>query len=157
MHVKLRIEQRCDTIFGIPFHVFVGISNYFQLKTDFSELPHSGINMYDNTVTLAYPAGVADLLRQGGRFRPEHAPEDLDFLQLNIEERHVVGYNLSMADEAYSQAVSSKQPGQTVELLADEIIRFAEVCGTVITRLEQESPECLPPYKEVGLKKQLKK
>jgi len=70
--------------------------------------------------------------------------EDLDFLQLNIEKRHVVGHNLSMADEAYSQAVSSEQPGQTVKLLADEIIRFAEVCGTVVTRLEEESPEFLP-------------
>ncbi len=74
--------------------------------------------------------------------------EDLEFLQLNIEKRHVVGHNLSMADEAYSQAASSEQPGQTVKLLADEIIRFAEVCGTVVSRLEEESPEFLPPAKE---------
>lgn len=74
--------------------------------------------------------------------------EDLEFLQLNIEKRHVVGHNLSMADEAYSQAASSEQPGQTVKLLADEIIRFAEVCGTVVTRLEEESPEFFPPVKE---------
>jgi len=74
--------------------------------------------------------------------------EDLEFLQLNIEKRHVVGHNLSMADEAYSQAASSEQPGQTVKLLADEIIRFAEVCRTVVSRLEEENPEFLPPAKE---------
>lgn len=76
--------------------------------------------------------------------------ENLDFLQLNIEKRHVVGHNLSMADEAYSQAASSEQPGQTVKLLADEIIRFAEVCGTVVTRLEEENPEFLPLSKNQG-------
>lgn len=76
--------------------------------------------------------------------------EDLDFLRLNIEKRHVVGHNLSMADEAYNQAASSEQPGQTVELLVDEIIRFAEVCGTVVTRLEEESPEFLPPKEKRG-------
>jgi len=33
-------------------------------------------------------------------------------------------------------------------LLADEIIRFAEVCRTVVSRLEEENPEFLPPAKE---------
>ena len=68
----------------------------------------------------------------------------LEFLRLNIEKRHVVGHNLSMADEVYQQAVKAEGPGQTVELLADEITQFSEICGEVILHLEEECPEFRP-------------
>ncbi len=70
---------------------------------------------------------------------------DLNFLRLNIEKRHVVGHNLSMADEAYTQAAKTEQPGQTVRLMADEISRFANICNSVVVQLEENSAEFLPP------------
>lgn len=69
---------------------------------------------------------------------------DLSFLRLNIEKRHVVGHNLSMADEAYVQAAQTEQPGQTVTLLAGEITRFAVICQTVVVRLMKENSEFYP-------------
>jgi hypothetical protein len=70
--------------------------------------------------------------------------EDLNFLRLNIEKRHVIGHNLSMADEKYSELAEAEQPGQTVLLLADEVTRFADLCRQVIVHLEQDSPEFTP-------------
>lgn len=64
---------------------------------------------------------------------------DLDKLQLNIEKRHVVGHNLSMADEAYAEAAKAgerEQPGRTVQLLGDDITTFAGLCSRVIEQLE---------------------
>jgi len=69
---------------------------------------------------------------------------DLEFLRLNIEKRHVVGHNLSMVDEAYAEAAQGQQPGQTVQLLAEEITCFAEVCRAVVTRLEEDCEEFQP-------------
>ena len=61
---------------------------------------------------------------------------DLEFIRRNIEKRHVVGHNLSMADEAYAESTQAEEPGRTVHLLADEITRFAYICSSVVTRLE---------------------
>lgn len=69
---------------------------------------------------------------------------DLNFLRLNIEKRHVIGHNLSMADDTYFEAAQSEQPGQTVPLLAEEILRFAEICGMVIVGQEERCTEFLP-------------
>ncbi len=69
--------------------------------------------------------------------------DDVRFLVLNIEKRHVLGHNLGIADEAYLEVAESEQPGQTVRLLADEVVRFADICCTVIARLESECPEFL--------------
>jgi len=63
---------------------------------------------------------------------------DLGFLRLNIEKRHVIGHNLSMADETYSETAQGEQPGETVTLLGEEVRRFAEICGAVVLRLEEE-------------------
>ena len=69
---------------------------------------------------------------------------NLSLLRVNIEKRHVVGHNLSMADEAYAQAAQSEQPGQTVQLLAQDIVQLAQICGAVIKHLEEDPPEFLP-------------
>lgn len=63
---------------------------------------------------------------------------ELEILELNIQKRHVVGHNLSLSDDAYAESVQSEQPGTTVTLLAEEISKFAEVCGSIIRRLEAE-------------------
>jgi hypothetical protein len=73
-------------------------------------------------------------------------PDALECLTLNIHKRHVLGHNLGMADESYTEVASSgKKVGQNVPVLANEIARFAAICEAVIVRLEEESPEFLPP------------
>lgn len=65
------------------------------------------------------------------------AAEELKLMKLNIEKRHVIGHNLSMADDAYSDAEEREKPGTTVEILADEISDFAKTAKKVILELEQ--------------------
>ncbi len=64
-------------------------------------------------------------------------PDELKLMRLNIEKRHVIGHNLSMADEAYSDTEEREKPGTTVEILADEISEFAETAKKVIAGLER--------------------
>ena len=61
---------------------------------------------------------------------------DLNFLSMNIQKRHIIGHNLSLVDEFYAAAAEGEQPGQTVALLGDEILRFANTCARVIAHLE---------------------
>lgn len=64
--------------------------------------------------------------------------DELELMKLNIEKRHVIGHNLSMADEAYSEAEEREKPGTTVKILADEISDFAKTAKKVILELEQQ-------------------
>lgn len=61
---------------------------------------------------------------------------DLEILALNIQKRHVIGHNLGIADEHYSQLTQIEQPGETVRLMGDEINRFARLCLDVVAGLE---------------------
>ena len=61
---------------------------------------------------------------------------DLQFLSTNIQKRHLIGHNLGIADEHYSQLTQSEQPGETVQLLGNEIGLFAEICMAVVSGLE---------------------
>lgn len=71
--------------------------------------------------------------------------DELEFMRLNIEKRHVIGHNLSMADEKYAGAAESGEgPGETVRLLSDEVERFANLCGAVITSLTDACAEFRP-------------
>jgi hypothetical protein len=63
--------------------------------------------------------------------------DELQLMRLNIEKRHVIGHNLSMADEAYSDTEEREKPGTTVEILADGISEFAETAKKVIVELER--------------------
>jgi len=63
------------------------------------------------------------------------SPDDLDTLRRNIQKRHIVGHNLSMADEGYVRTAEDERAGQTVRLLADDITRFSELCGEIIRDL----------------------
>jgi hypothetical protein len=58
------------------------------------------------------------------------------YLKLNIQKRHVLGHNLGMADEHYTEITQDQQPGETVNLLGDEIYRFGELCRNVVFDLE---------------------
>lgn len=63
-------------------------------------------------------------------------PDEMRVLGTNIEKRHVIGHNLSMADEAYADAADREKPGTTVELLADGISEFAQIAEKVVLELE---------------------
>jgi len=61
--------------------------------------------------------------------------DDLRFLRLNIEKRHVVGHNLGIADESYAEVAQAELPGQTVRLLGEEILRFARLCEGAVAQV----------------------
>jgi hypothetical protein len=64
--------------------------------------------------------------------------DELKLLTINIEKRHVIGHNLSMADETYSATEDREKPGITVEILADDVAKFAETAKKVILDLERQ-------------------
>ena len=68
--------------------------------------------------------------------------DDLNYLRLNIEKRHVLGHNLGLSDEKYAEITQGEQPGQTVVLLAHEVERFATVAAKVVARLEDKAFRC---------------
>jgi hypothetical protein len=57
-------------------------------------------------------------------------------IQLNAEKRHVLGHNLGMADDHYASFAEDLEPGETVTLIGDDIRRFADLCLSVVARLE---------------------
>lgn len=63
--------------------------------------------------------------------------DEIQLMMLNIEKRHVIGHNLSMADEAYSDTEKREKPGTTIRILADEISEFAEIAKKVVLELER--------------------
>jgi hypothetical protein len=65
-------------------------------------------------------------------------PEELEFLRLNIQKRHVIGHNLGIADEYYAELMQEEQPGETVRLLGEEVGRFADVCVKVVAALAEQ-------------------
>jgi hypothetical protein len=76
----------------------------------------------------------------------QELPDDrMGLLRMNIEKRHVVGHNLSLSDEKYSDSTMSEGPGRTVQLLGEDIGAFAEICRSVIEHLETSCDEFLPP------------
>jgi len=62
---------------------------------------------------------------------------DLVHLKTNIEKRHIIGHNLSMVDESYSDSENREKPGTTVDLLAEEISEFAQISKNVVLELER--------------------
>lgn len=63
---------------------------------------------------------------------------DLSTLTLNIQKRHVIGHNLGIADERYSELTQDEQPGETVTLIGDEIAQFAQISLSVVAALEEQ-------------------
>ncbi|MCA9751671.1 MAG: hypothetical protein KC591_05730 [Gemmatimonadetes bacterium] len=64
--------------------------------------------------------------------------DELELLRFNVGKRHVVGHNLSMSDESYAATARTEPLGRTVSIVADDVSRFAELCGRVIDGLEVE-------------------
>ena len=63
--------------------------------------------------------------------------EELELMKINIEKRHVIGHNLSIADGPYSGSGGRERPGTTIEILADEVTEFATTAKKVVLELEQ--------------------
>lgn len=63
--------------------------------------------------------------------------DELAMMKLNIEKRHVIGHNLSIVDEAYSETEKREKPGTTVGILADEISEFTRIAQKVVLELER--------------------
>ena len=55
-----------------------------------------------------------------------------------IQKRHVIGHNLGLADEKYTQLAEDAPVGQTVPILAEEIEQFAKLCAKIIHSVEKE-------------------
>ena len=72
---------------------------------------------------------------------------EMAFLELNFEKRHIIGHNLGLADEKYVDNAKDGNLGETVNLLGDEVERFAQLCFKVILHVESKLPEFLPPTK----------
>ncbi len=70
--------------------------------------------------------------------------EDLDMLWLYIQKRHVIGHNLSLVDDFYTDKDETEESGQTVSLLSDDITQFAQLASRVVKHLETSCPEFLP-------------
>ncbi len=62
--------------------------------------------------------------------------DESELLKTNIAKRHVIGHNLSIADESYIDTGKSEIPGTTVEILADDINQFALCAKKVVLELE---------------------
>lgn len=72
--------------------------------------------------------------------------DELSTLALNIQKRHIIGHNLSVADEKFVDQATDAKVGETVALVGDDILQFAETCLAVVRNVDdwlagQEVPE----------------
>ena len=58
-------------------------------------------------------------------------------LGLNIQKRHVVGHNLSVADAKFAQTANDAKVGETLMLVSADVKEFAELCQKVIDWLDE--------------------
>ena len=66
-------------------------------------------------------------------------PSALERLRVNLENRHLIGHNLGLVDDAYAQSVGAEAVGSNVLLVAEEVSAFAEVASSVVARLETQA------------------
>lgn len=70
--------------------------------------------------------------------------ESVQQLATDFEKRHVVGHNLGLVDEKYTEVAADATVGETVQLLGTEVETFAETCLLVVSQLESALPELHP-------------
>jgi hypothetical protein len=125
------------------------------LKTAYRHLVSQRFSV-DEARKLISPRSIGNAFQNIARAREKFEPLQLDpfealnqddfaYLRLNIEKRHVLGHNLGLADERYSELDTTEQPGQTVVLLAEEVARFAQLAARVVRAVE----EVFRPKREV--------
>jgi hypothetical protein len=63
-------------------------------------------------------------------------PDALAVLTLNIQKRHVIGHNLGVADAAFAEHAADARLGETVPLVGDDILQFAEIGQMVVNNID---------------------
>ena len=63
-------------------------------------------------------------------------PDALAVLTLNIQKRHVIGHNLGVADAAFAEHAADARLGETVPLVGDDLLQFAEISQMVINDID---------------------
>jgi hypothetical protein len=71
--------------------------------------------------------------------------DERELLNDYVHTRHVIGHNLGLVDERFTDETDRGQEGQTVPLVAEDVRRFAEVARHVISGLEEQIPELAQP------------
>lgn len=61
---------------------------------------------------------------------------ELARMSLFVQKRHVVGHNLGVADEPFASKTGTSVIGRTVELVAEEVKEFGELCRRVVMVVE---------------------
>ena len=64
----------------------------------------------------------------------------LKLLKLNIQKRHIIGHNLGVMDEKFVAHDGKAKVGETVRLVAKDVIAFAESCQRVVDALDAWLP-----------------
>ena len=62
--------------------------------------------------------------------------KDFHILGVYVQKRHVIGHNLGIADDRYIKQTQTGQSGETVQLLGEDISRFADICSLVVQNLD---------------------
>lgn len=61
-------------------------------------------------------------------------------LKLNIQKRHIIGHNLGVMDAKFVAHDDKAKVGETVRLVADDVIAFADSCQRVVEALDEWLP-----------------
>ncbi|CAI2717446.1 hypothetical protein [Nitrospina watsonii] len=64
--------------------------------------------------------------------------EDLEILRLNLEKRHIIGHNLSLVDDRYSELANEGELGRTVSVRKEDIDYFVKLCAKAVESLSVE-------------------
>lgn len=64
------------------------------------------------------------------------SPEALVVLTLNIQKRHVIGHNLGVADAAFAGHAADVRLGETVPLVGEDILQFAQIAQSVVSHID---------------------
>ncbi|MGY3610701.1 MULTISPECIES: hypothetical protein [unclassified Bradyrhizobium] len=74
-------------------------------------------------------------------------------MTLNIQKRHVIGHNLGVADAAFAQHAADARLGETVPLVGDDILQFAEIGQMVVNGMDAWLANGSPPPVENSMTK----
>jgi hypothetical protein len=58
--------------------------------------------------------------------------DERTFLIAHIEKWHVIGHNLGLADEKYLRSTGSENEGESVQILGDDVRRFAQLAYRIV-------------------------
>jgi hypothetical protein len=70
----------------------------------------------------------------------------LAVLTLNIQKRHVIGHNLGIADAAFAEGAAAARLGETVPLVGEDILQFADICKMTVDYIDAWLGNGAPPW-----------